>query len=90
MPHIIKRVALIRDVIKNEQHSIKSGILYSLILTKRPKKGVVKSGQYFIKPRILEKNAPGHKGVRGTNIEDFSHGWIFLDDFLRTKPTINC
>ena len=52
MPHIIKRVALIRDVIKNEQHSLKSGILYSFDLSQEAKKGIVRSGQYFIKFRI--------------------------------------
>ena len=52
MPHITKRVALIRDVVKNEQHSIKPGILYSFDLSQEAKKGVVRSGQYFIKFRI--------------------------------------
>ena len=43
-PIFTKQVALIRDVVKNEQHSIKSGILYSFDLSQRAKKGIVNSG----------------------------------------------
>ena len=39
-----KLVALIQEVIKNGQHSIKSGILYSLDFNQRAKKGIVNSG----------------------------------------------
>ena len=44
MPQITKQVALIQDVIKNEQHSIKSGILYSFDLSQRARKGIVNGG----------------------------------------------
>ena len=44
MPHITKQVALIRDIVKDEQHSIKSGILYSFNLSQGAKKGIVRGG----------------------------------------------
>ena len=53
-PIFTKQVALIRDVTKNEQHSIKSGILYSFNLSQGAKKGIVRGGQYFTKFRILK------------------------------------
>ena len=53
-PIFTKRATLIRDVTRNEQHSIKSGILYSFNLSQGAKKGIVRGGQYFTKFRILK------------------------------------
>ena len=43
-PYFTKQVALIQEVIKNEQYSIKPGILYSFDFSQRAKKGIVNSG----------------------------------------------
>ena len=43
-PIFTKRATLIRDVTRNEQHSIKSGILYSFNLSQGAKKGIVRGG----------------------------------------------
>ena len=39
-----KQVALIQEVIKNEQYSIKPGILYSFGLSQKAKKGIANNG----------------------------------------------
>ena len=53
-PIFTKQVALVRDVVKDEQHSIKSGILYSINLSQGAKKGIIRGRQCFTKFRILK------------------------------------
>ena len=53
MPHITKQVALIRDIEKDEQHSIKSGILYSFNLSQGAKKGIVRGSNVSLSSEYL-------------------------------------